>query len=219
MNKQELIEKLTELKENAQNPLGLISENDVESMCYRRGKIAAYEVTLNWVNLLVDQPEKQVVPKEFDEFLLQLKKYGLASESEKVKIPKFVAKWIEKSKETGICFIDAYTKGRMSNEMKEWCRFAYRRELLAKAWTTGDYEVEKEPLYRVKLPTAQFNSDSAELEEDDYYLGFDITSDETSIVYVPNGRTDYKTDLTEDEIKSIDERYWAFAVPVEEEAE
>ncbi|EAF0883306.1 DUF1642 domain-containing protein [Listeria monocytogenes] len=68
-------------------------------------------------------------------------------------------------------------------------------ELLARVWFDG-YEVEKEPLYYVKLP----------------YFG-----------YVTN-RMDYtlsqsKTDavmLTESKIKRMDERYWQFAVPVEE---
>ncbi|EKS8445824.1 DUF1642 domain-containing protein [Listeria monocytogenes] len=68
-------------------------------------------------------------------------------------------------------------------------------ELLARVWFDG-YKVEKEPLYYVKLP----------------YFG-----------YVTN-RMDYtlsqsKTDavmLTESKIKRMDERYWQFAVPVEE---
>ncbi|EAK9330120.1 DUF1642 domain-containing protein, partial [Listeria monocytogenes] len=93
------------------------------------------------------------------------------------------------------CLLD-YEDSDMSAEMYEWLiSSADNQELLARAWLDG-YEVEKEPLYYVRLP----------------YFG-----------YVAN-RMDYtlsqsKTDavmLTESKIKRMDERYWKFAVLVEE---
>ncbi|MGM0143743.1 hypothetical protein IGJ94_000270 [Enterococcus sp. AZ153] len=71
------------------------------------------------------------------------------------------------------------------------------------------YEVQKEPLYYVYFPEITV---SAGIEE--AYLmktrnGVELADN--------NDFDDMK--FTEREIKAIDERYWAFAVPVEEEAE
>ena len=71
-----------------------------------------------------------------------------------------------------------------------------------------DYEVEKEPLYEVIIG--------------DLYLikKFNNRNDfcfDTSCSLCAWEKSAYQ--LTEAEIKSIDERYWPFAVPVEEVAE
>ncbi len=73
------------------------------------------------------------------------------------------------------------------------------------------YEVEKEPLYRVTL-----NLDRK------YYLVVDEGdgNDEISTTLTTShGLLGYRYFLTEAEIKEIDERFWPFAVPVEEVAE
>ncbi|EAF8551842.1 DUF1642 domain-containing protein [Listeria monocytogenes] len=115
-----------------------------------------------------------------------------------LKVPQFADDWInhcEQREYDLACLLD-YEDSDMSAEMYEWLiSSADNQELLARAWLDG-YEVEKEPLYYVKLP----------------YFG-----------YVTN-RMDYtlsqsKTDavmLTESKIKRMDERYWKFAVLVEE---
>ncbi|EAE1597882.1 DUF1642 domain-containing protein [Listeria monocytogenes] len=115
-----------------------------------------------------------------------------------LKVPQFVADWLNHCKQREYdlaCLLD-YEDSDMSAEMYEWLiSSADNQELLARAWFDG-YEVEKEPLYYVKLP----------------YFG-----------YVTN-RMDYtlsqsKTDavmLNESKIKRMDERYWKFAVLVEE---
>ncbi|WP_084812824.1 DUF1642 domain-containing protein [Enterococcus pernyi] len=69
------------------------------------------------------------------------------------------------------------------------------------------YEVEKEPLYYVKLPVAYLNH--CDLET---YL---MKGDCGNITIADNNDFD-NMKFTESEIKAIDERYWAFAVPVEE---
>lgn len=83
------------------------------------------------------------------------------------------------------------------------------------------YTVEKEPLYYVKLPYVTWDEDSADLETNFAYLQHDITSDETRVVFSAKiaFSEDFKSELNEATIKSIDERYWAFAVPVEEDTE
>ena len=76
-------------------------------------------------------------------------------------------------------------------------------------------EVEEEPKYYVELPFEEWDEDAAELKTGLMYLAFDITSDETRITTNKNGYRDFKTKLDEETIKSIDERFWPFAVPVE----
>lgn len=70
------------------------------------------------------------------------------------------------------------------------------------------YEVEKEPLYEVIIGDLylikKFNN------RNDFYF-------DTSCSLCAWEKSAYQ--LTESEIKAIDERYWPFAVPVEEEAE
>ncbi|MDK4353543.1 DUF1642 domain-containing protein, partial [Enterococcus thailandicus] len=82
------------------------------------------------------------------------------------------------------------------------------------------YEVEKEPLYYVKIPFRAWDEESAELKTEFLYLGYDITSDETMFFPTNEPRNflgkDFKTKLNEVTIKSADEKYWAFALPVEE---
>ncbi|MBC1704479.1 DUF1642 domain-containing protein [Listeria welshimeri] len=119
-------------------------------------------------------------------------------EAELVVVPQFVADWIShcKQKVYDLFLSMDYEDSDMSYEMHNWLTFSDdNQELFARAWLDG-YEVEKEPLYYVKLP----------------YFG-----------YVTN-RMDYtlsqsKTDavmLTESKIKRMDERYWQFAVLVED---
>lgn len=94
-----------------------------------------------------------------------------------------------------------------------------REELLA--WATrqsyetllslyNGYEVEKEPLYYVKLPVVYFNHWDLET-----YL---MKDDRGNITIADNNDFD-NMKFTESEIKAIDERYWPFAVPVEEVVE
>ncbi|EEQ0086026.1 DUF1642 domain-containing protein [Listeria monocytogenes] len=115
-----------------------------------------------------------------------------------LKVPQFADDWInhcEQREYDLTCLLD-YGNAGIPDEMYEWLiSSADNQEILARAWMDG-YEVEKEPLYYVKLP----------------YFG-----------YVTN-RMDYtlsqsKTDavmLTESKIKRMDERYWQFAVLVED---
>ncbi|PCD91547.1 DUF1642 domain-containing protein [Enterococcus gallinarum] len=126
-------------------------------------------------------------------------------------VPKFVADWIKQCKENAAladCLNGYYqiSNGQVieSEDFQNWVVDNENDELTAKAWIFG-YEVEKELLYKVII-------------------------DHKYLVQLFSGRTDarlvefeeltmwsesaYK--LTEETIKAIDERYWAFAVPVEE---
>ncbi|WP_369118299.1 DUF1642 domain-containing protein [Enterococcus thailandicus] len=71
------------------------------------------------------------------------------------------------------------------------------------------YEVEKEPLYYIKLfvPTNPVVG---------LYLGFNTEGKFDHSYGKPHITWGWKYTFTEAEIKAIDERYWAFAVPVDE---
>jgi len=143
--------------------------------------------------------------------LISQKKIERLDEQPKVTVPKFAADWIERCKEKATLAdcLDGYYEisngeGVCSEDFQNWVVDNENDELTAKAWMFG-YEVEKELLYKVII-------------------------DQRYLVQLFSGRTDarlvefeeltiwsesaYK--LTEETIKAIDERYWAFAVPVEE---
>ena len=76
-------------------------------------------------------------------------------ESEKIKIPQFVAEKIEYFKESGdwdLFQAMDYMFGK--KEIKEWLEDKNNQELFARAWLDG-YEVEKEKRYLVSLKNGQ----------------------------------------------------------------
>lgn len=117
-------------------------------------------------------------------------------EPEKVVVPKWVADNIESKKRVGT---------RLNVAMSEFPEFKLEKELgideyecnelYARAWLDG-YEVEKEKLYIVQLPT--------NLEDDLIILDAD------GDIWKDSWPSRYK--MTEKRIKEIDERYWPFAV-------
>ncbi|EAC3128999.1 TPA_asm: hypothetical protein GHD47_03210 [Listeria monocytogenes] len=142
-------------------------------------------------------------------------------EPELVVVPRFADDWInhcEQREYDLACLLD-YGNAGMPDEMYEWLiSSADNQELLARAWLDG-YEVEKEPLYYVRLPLSTWNDDAAELEVINMYVLLNVQSDETSITgSIINENKEWRTKLTEAEIKGIPggEIYWQFAVLVEE---
>ncbi|EIM4495820.1 DUF1642 domain-containing protein [Listeria monocytogenes] len=106
--------------------------------------------------------------------------------------------------------------------IKDWLSLPSNQELFARAWMDG-YEVEKEPLYYVKLPISKRNEATDELEIINMCLLLNIRSRETCISgnyrWVDKlKRTGWRTKLTEAQIKDMPEGdiYWQFAVLVDE---
>ncbi|EGO9503750.1 DUF1642 domain-containing protein [Enterococcus faecalis] len=138
-------------------------------------------------------------------------------EPKKVVVPQFVAEWIEKHFYLGkyTClerFMCQYNKVKLPDKLYNY----YDREHNAKdkiinAILNG-YEVEKEQLYYVKIPLTEWNDDTSELETKYVYLTEDITSEEIRLQASNAEHGDWKVKLTEERVKSIDERYWPFAV-------
>ncbi|EAC3826487.1 DUF1642 domain-containing protein [Listeria monocytogenes] len=130
----------------------------------------------------------------------------LLSPAPVLKVPQFVADWISRRRQEGYNLIwsISYENNDMPDEIYEWLTSAAdNQELFARAWLDG-YEVEKEPLYYVKLIEGAYGylnirNDGRRFANDDV---------QTNIC---------ETKFTEAEIKAMDERYWQFAVPVKEE--
>ena len=82
---------------------------------------------------------------------LFLKDLEQLDEPEKVKVPQFVADWIEYFKKTGdwdLFQAMDYLFGK--KEIREWLEDKNNQETFARAWLDG-YEVEKEKRYLVKI--------------------------------------------------------------------
>ncbi|HDT8986178.1 TPA: DUF1642 domain-containing protein [Listeria monocytogenes] len=150
-------------------------------------------------------------------------KQNQVSKVELVEVPKLVADWIEKKKENGEDLLVALDKNwqGMEDSVRDWFDGEKERyELFARAWLDG-YEVEKEPLYYVRLPIVRLNTLGTAVEKDYKYLGVDPETGESNIfqgLTLPYtlSKSGWETKLTEQEIKAIDERFLTFAIPVEE---
>lgn len=137
---------------------------------------------------------------------------GQLDEPKKLVVPKFVAEWFEE-KEGGLenaifyeCvrMTEAYSKDY--SEFQRWFVSSENNPIETLVRMKDGYEVEK-PLYYVKLPVVYFNH----LDLETYLM----KDDRGNITIADNNDFD-DMKFTESEIKAIDERYWPFAVPVEE---
>ncbi|EAF0862729.1 DUF1642 domain-containing protein [Listeria monocytogenes] len=103
----------------------------------------------------------------------------LISSNPVLKVPRFVDDWISRCKQREYdlaCLLD-YVNTDMHGEMNRWLISSTdNQELLARAWLDG-YEVEKEPLYYVRLPFASRSTDF-EKETTYTYIIVNITTDE-----------------------------------------
>ncbi|KAA9549384.1 hypothetical protein DCK30_15400 [Listeria monocytogenes] len=172
-------------------------------------------------------PETQVLSiKQSDspiDLLFSDKAVAKVEEAERLVVPQFVADWVSHCKQKGydlFLSID-YDDSDMPYEMYNWLTFSdENQEIFARAWLDG-YEVEKEPLYYVRLPIVRLNTLGTAVEKDYKYIGVDPETGESNIfqgLTLPYtlSKSGWETKLTEQEIKAIDERFLTFAIPVEE---
>ncbi|MGK4081872.1 hypothetical protein EA74_00445 [Enterococcus hirae] len=157
---------------------------------------------------LISEQLKYDLYKEILEDLKQL------DEPQKPVVPKFVADWIELCKEKAdliSCLSGSYEYGvnqyKRITEDEDWLFEADHQELVARAWLFG-YEVKKEPLYEVIIGNLFLVKKFTDRNDISFVNKVELCWWEKSAYQ-----------LTEPEIKAIDERYWAFAVPVEEAVE
>ena len=131
-------------------------------------------------------------------------------------VPECVAEWIEHCKGMGYGLIAALTfklsstmHEELSAKILKWLGNEGNDETFALAFITGKYEVEKPQLFYIDLPKVFGLSDST---SDSTF----VSKAESVIISEFTKAKYYALKLTEQEIKSIDERYWQFAVPVED---
>lgn len=198
MNKKELTEMVKNAEVAAQTEINLIRRCKDEDSDYQRGRRNAYRDVATWI-------------KDLDKV-------------QKVVVKKFVAEWFEEHKNSlndSLWDLTIQTNENSQNKDKKltafekwFIDFEYSYEYLIRM--KNGYEVEKEQLYQVKIPTVNWDEYSSELVTEYAYLIWDITSDEYKLSASNKDYKSWRASLTESEIKSIDERYWAFAVQVEE---
>ena len=121
-------------------------------------------------------------------------------------VPKHVGEWITRYREK----YDLYPALRLLTnntlvwrEIYEWYRMNTHK--FVNAYLTGEYEVEDEQRYYVDLDTAAYVAKWNGNDQVDIYTDGISGSDE------------FEFHLTEQEIKDYDERFWPFAVKVEED--
>ncbi|MCO5426592.1 DUF1642 domain-containing protein [Enterococcus faecium] len=219
MNKQEAIKKLESIK---------VIGNDAIAVCYNESinvgitlmkKIDEPQITDEqaWNKIAESYPESaQSLRNTLDNVV-----FGKAGEPQKPVIQKFVADlvdWTNKMQCAPSDVIrDLHDNGDLANlprdleldKLSEYFEKAYCRYDFEKACFVG-YEVEKEPLYHVKLtiPGATYYLIQTFLMPGYTHMSFSAATERYG--------AKWKNTFTESEIKAIDERYWAFAVPVEE---
>ncbi|WP_282674258.1 DUF1642 domain-containing protein [Lactococcus cremoris] len=124
-------------------------------------------------------------------------------------VPECVAEFIESYKDRRTIYgvFDKISKNRKTYpKLYEWVfEDENSQATFALAFITGKYEVEKPQLFYIALPKVYGLSDSTF-----------VSKAESGIISEFTRGKDYALKLTEQEIKSIDERYWQFAVPVED---
>ena len=128
---------------------------------------------------------------------------------EYVTIPLFVADWLDSKKKYRHSLrasIDVDWQ-LVPKEIKDWVSTGTNDEVFARAWLDG-YNIEKEQLYHVLNTEGHFLLRKYE----DKVCGMRLSA---AVTPKDIGSADWFL-LTEREIKNYDERFWAFAVPVEE---
>lgn len=128
-------------------------------------------------------------------------------------VPEDVAEWIEILKTKGLKPLknpETYEETGFTEETLQDIVFwiSEHQEDYMRAWLDG-YTVEKPQLFYIDLPKVFGLSDST---SDSTF----VSKAESGIISEFTKGKDYALKLTEQEIKSIDERYWQFAVPVED---
>ncbi|WP_368248507.1 DUF1642 domain-containing protein [Enterococcus faecium] len=214
MNKQEQKNKLWALKwidkEIEENERHAHQKTGTEANTdYWKGYIASCK-NIRYIVKELDEHPKHVMPKFFDDWAKRV----IAKHDEFYAISLVArAGW-----GYGVDF--ELSENGSSSENKEllyWlvdkCSDNYPNKKKAIEALLYGYEVEKEPLYHVKLkiPGVTYYLIQTFLMPGDTHMCFSAATERYG--------AKWKNTFTESEIKEIDERYWPFAVPVEEEAE
>lgn len=124
----------------------------------------------------------------------------------KVAIPKKVAVIIEEGHTLGASLLEflVLLDKNIDKGTRKW--LTKNEQIAVNAWYYG-YVIEEESLYRVMFPGMSY--------PERLCIGYSWSDDKS--VHIADNTDCGKDKFTEQEIKAIDERYWEFAVPVEED--
>ena len=150
-------------------------------------------INLNWLNLLIDQldePQKPVVPKWFDEWAKQ----KVSPATDGLDLAYFM--------------VEEYTKSRFTQNQDLYIKKHWRNILLAFANGYEGEEKEKENLYWVRDKNGKSLIFRSRID--------DKSSSSCENGVIVQQREPQRYQFTEQEIKDYDERYVPFMVPVEE---
>lgn len=242
MNKQELIDELAKYVKSYENAMdehgqGRYGAYEVSLKLVKRLNESKITDEQAWNKVAEVYPESaQSLRNTLDNAV-----FGKTGEPQKHVMPKFFDKWVKQVLEKrdkfyaisliaragwgyGVDYELNYDRAPSgTKELLNWIveneGDDYPNKKKAVEALLHGYEVEKEPLYYVRLPYEFWDEEAAELKTEYVYLHHEITSDETRIFPIKEPRKGFSTKLDEITIKSIDERYWPFAVPVEEVVE
>lgn len=168
---------------------------------------------IDYQNLKYNSPERMLSAQK--QLIIDI--IERLDEPQKVKVKQFVADWFEDHKHNLSNSLWEFTvelnekskvTGALYTEFESWFIEHPRAYEFITSMKNG-YEVEEEQKFEVIFPNLTGEKDLYLMK---FYEKLSITSDRNFYV-------DQRYIFTEQEIKSIDERYWPFAVPVEEVVE
>lgn len=161
------------------------------------------------LGVIVSEKDKNSYIVEDDHDTCIIQKHNLAPAPVLVVVPSFIDDYIKNSPHLTsygairqVLHPDS-TENILADELVNWV--ARYPEKFARAWLDG-YEVEKEPLYYVKVLNRGLGYLNCDTGAGEYFI--DSRNNDDGI----------KTQYTETEIKALNEKLWECAVPVEEEA-
>ncbi|HEU5977460.1 TPA: DUF1642 domain-containing protein [Streptococcus pneumoniae] len=170
MNKQELIEKykklegvwnaegaelarqifLEDLKQLDESEIGYADEAPryVKNILARLRELPLHDREV-WLKAIMSEFEQDFSRAKWREGYEQGKIEGMV-EREKVKVPRFVAEWIEEARKACKDVVELFEFDFTNDEVRKWFMQERPFDLVARAWLDG-YEVEEEKRYFVKI--------------------------------------------------------------------
>ncbi|CWH30007.1 TPA: DUF1642 domain-containing protein [Streptococcus pneumoniae] len=177
MNKQELIEKykklegvwnaegaelarqifLEDLKQLDESEIGYADEAPryVKNILARLRELPLHDREV-WLKAIMSEFEQDFSRAKWREGYEQGKIEGMV-EREKVKVPRFVAEWIEEARKACKDVVELFEFDFTNDEVRKWFMQERPFDLVARAWLDG-YEVEKEKRYLVKVKGVHFTN-------------------------------------------------------------
>ncbi|WP_262081534.1 DUF1642 domain-containing protein [Streptococcus sp. Marseille-Q5855] len=112
-------------------------------------------------------------------------------EPEKVKVPQFVAEWIEEARKACKDVAELFEFDFTNDEVRKWFMQERPFDLVARAWLNG-YEVEEEKRYKVVMPNVSSSGGVLTcIKHDDSWIWID------TLGTIVEGRTHTRKELEE----------------------